>query len=79
MTSDGLRDAGLVALRLDVDDEVDRFVRDVREVREALVERVRRALRGILRVVGEQQLAAAVGVLGDDVELDRVDAGVSAA
>ena len=28
----------------------------------------------VLPVVGEQQLAAAVGMLGEDVELDHVDA-----
>ena len=54
--------------------ELDAVVGGVGEVREALVERVRRARGGVLPVVGEQQLAGAVGALGQDVELDHVDA-----
>ena len=45
-------------------------------MRETFVEGVHGAApRRVLGVVGEQQLAAAVAVLGDDVELDRVDPG----
>ena len=68
----------LVAAPLEVDDEVDVGVARAGgpEVRETLVEGVHGAApRRVLGVVGEQQLAAAVAALGDDVELDRVDPG----
>ena len=75
MLAQGADDALLVAGQLHVDDQVDAGPRVLDEVGEALLERQRGAALGVRVVVGEQQPAAAVEVLGEDVELDHVDAG----
>ena len=66
----------LVAGQLEVDVELDAGVLGSGEVREALVERRDVAAREVAVVVPEQQLAGAVEVRRQDVELDHVHAVV---
>jgi hypothetical protein len=75
MSGAAARITQLVARGLEVDVELDPLPRVLGEVGEALLERDGLAAGCRVVVVGEDQAARAVAVLGQHVELDHVHAG----